>query len=440
MIHDIKQFINQDIIFLILSIMIVLILIYEKKEHFNEAINFHSDFLNNVKKDSDLKKTYQKILENQEKDEEVDEKLNKYKKMFYNVPFDNKSPLVDKIIDKSVLKNYRVNLDYHSYAHELTFTEVDKIIKQIKPSKNYEIKVYNYDPLQYGKHFVDIFNQMYFLLDMNNYYHKSDKRVYELLDIKFLLKDLIVDSVYKIVYEVKMFKKMKDYGFVFQNTIKHNTDTNITNYLNIDLVGIISEEDIIFNTKKSKEQISKEQKCKFDLDIKKDECFKIPYGSNNLNSNDFISGDYLMPHLDKFYEDKKLESEINKNYKQFRCFGRHGFNEAECKSYDIERKTRGVWDRPCNNNEECPYYKKNKNYENERGGCKKGFCEMPINTKTLSYRYYDKKVKPFCYNCEREGCLGDNCYNCCEEQKDRDKYPNLKSPDYIFKNDYRERK
>jgi hypothetical protein len=231
MIHDIKQYINQDIIFLILSIVIVLILIYEKKEYFNEAINFHNDFINNVKKDSDLKKTYQKILE---KDEEVDEKLNKYKKMFYNVPFDNKSPLVDKTIDKSVLKNYRVNPDYHSYAHELTFTEVNKIVKQIKPSKNYEIKVFNYDPLPYGKHFVDIFNQLYFLLDMNNYYHKSDKRVFELIDVKFLLKDLIVDSIYKIVYEVKMFKKMKDYGFVFQNTIKHNTDTNITNYLNIE--------------------------------------------------------------------------------------------------------------------------------------------------------------------------------------------------------------
>jgi hypothetical protein len=439
MIHDIKQYINQDIIFLILSIVIVLILIYEKKEHFNEAINFHTDFINNVKKDSDLKKTYQKILENQEKDEE-DEKLNKYKKLYYNVPFDNKSPLVDKTLDKSVLKNYRVNPDYHSYAHELTFTEVDKIIKQIKPSKKYENKVYKYDPLPYGKHFVDIFNQLYFLLDMNNYYHKSDKRVYELIDVKFLLKDLIVDSVYKIVYEVKIFKKMKDYGFVFQNTIKHNTYTNITNYLNIDLVGIVSEEDIIFNTKKSKEQKSKEQKCKFDLDIKKDECFKIPYGSDNLNSNDFISGEYLKPHLTNFFEDKYLEGEINKNYKQFRCFGRHGFNEAECKSYDKERKTHGVWDRPCNNNNECPFYKKNKNYENERGGCKKGFCEMPINTKTLSYRYYDKNVKPFCYNCEKEGCLGDNCYNCCDEQEDRDKYPNLKSSDYIFKNDYRERK
>jgi hypothetical protein len=436
MIHGIKK----DIIFLILSIVIVLILIYEKKEHFNEAINFHDDFLNNVKKDSDLKKTYQNILENQEKDEEEDEKLNKYKKLYYKVPFDNKSQLVDKTLDKSVLKNYRVNPDYHSYAHELTIMEVGKIVKQIKPSKNYEIKVNKYDPLPYGKHFVDIFNQMYFLLDMNNNYHKNDKRMYDLIDVKFLLKDLIVDSVYKIVYEVKMFKKMKDYGFVFQNTIKHNRYTNITNYLNIDLVGIISEEDIIFNTKKSKEQISKEQKCKFDLDIKNDECFKIPYGSDNLSSNDFITGDYLMPHLDKFYEDKKLESEINKNYNQFRCFGRHGFNEAECKSYDIERKTHGVWDRPCNNNEECPYYKKNKNYENERGGCKKGFCEMPINTKALSYRYYDKTVKPFCYNCEREGCLGDNCYNCCEEQEDRDKYPNLKSPDYIFKNDYRERK
>lgn len=430
------KIIKKNIIFLILSITIVLILIYKKKEHFSEkSINFHNDFINNVKKDLDLKKTYQNILENQDNDKDQYLKLNKYKKLYFNVPFDNKSPLVDKTIDKSVLKNYRVNPDYHSYAHELTFTEVDKIIKQIKPSKNYEIKVFNYDPLPYGKHFVDIFNQMYFLLDMNNYYHKNDKRVFELIDVKFLLKDLVVDSIYKIVYEVKMFKKMKDYGFIFQNTIKHNTDTNITNYLNIDLVGIVSDEDIIFNTKKSKEK-----KCKFDLDIKKDECFKIPYGSDNLNSNDFISGNYLKPHLNKFYKDKYLEATINDNYNQYKCFGRHGFNEAECKSYDKERKVIGVWDKPCNNNDECPFYKKNKNYENERGGCNKGFCEMPINTKVLSYRYYDQTVKQFCYNCEKEGCLGDNCYNCCEEQENKNKYPNLKSADYIFKNDYRYRK
>ena len=50
---------------------------------------------------------------------------------------------------------------------------------------------------------------------------------------------------------------------------------------------------------------------------------------------------------------------------------------------------------------------------------------------------YLKKNKPFCHNCNKKGCLGEECFECCEEQEDRKKYPNLKSPDYIFSNDGR---
>ena len=56
------------------------------------------------------------------------------------------------------------------------------------------------------------------------------------------------------------------------------------------------------------------------------------------------------------------------------------------------------------------------------------------------YKKYDKKSKPYCHNCNIKKCMGDDCYTCCDKQKSRKKYPNLKSPDYMFSNDYSKRK
>ena len=50
------------------------------------------------------------------------------------------------------------------------------------------------------------------------------------------------------------------------------------------------------------------------------------------------------------------------------------------------------------------------------------------------------KNKPLCYNCQKIGknknCTGIKCNQCCEEQKNRDLYPHLETPDFVFKNDY----
>ena len=40
------------------------------------------------------------------------------------------------------------------------------------------------------------------------------------------------------------------------------------------------------------------------------------------------------------------------------AFLKKGFNESTCKAYSFENKTTGVYDKPCNVNEECPFYKK----------------------------------------------------------------------------------
>jgi hypothetical protein len=86
----------------------------------------------------------------------------------------------------------------------------------------------------------------------------------------------------------------------------------------------------------------------------------------------------------------------------------------------------------CKTNEECPFYKANKNYNNERGGCNEGFCEMPVGVDSIGYHFFSGT--PMCYNC------GDSeTEKCCNDQKDKYKFPNLITPDFAFSNDYNPR-
>ena len=83
----------------------------------------------------------------------------------------------------------------------------------------------------------------------------------------------------------------------------------------------------------------------------------------------------------------------------------------------------------------------NKNYPNTFGKClNNGNCENPINVKNLSYHIFNNKNKPLCYNCNTTSWEAiTNLNDCCDEQKDRKKYPFLKGPDYAFKNDFEKR-
>ena len=100
--------------------------------------------------------------------------------------------------------------------------------------------------------------------------------------------------------------------------------------------------------------------------------------------------------------------------------------------YEVEQtfneKTIREWDSPCVEDEECPFYLKNKNYPNTRGGCVNGYCEFPIGLKRISYKkYYDvinENNYPRC-----EGCDDDNIFCCDEQGADHDNYV---GPNYIF--------
>ena len=100
--------------------------------------------------------------------------------------------------------------------------------------------------------------------------------------------------------------------------------------------------------------------------------------------------------------------------------------------YQVEQtfneKTIREWDSPCVEDEECPFYLKNKNYPNKRGGCVNGYCEFPIGLKRISYKKYYEVINENNYpRCE--GCDDDNIFCCDEQGADHDNYV---GPNYIF--------
>ena len=120
------------------------------------------------------------------------------------------------------------------------------------------------------------------------------------------------------------------------------------------------------------------------------------------------------------------------------------YDKEDCeKEYNFigGKKKRGVWDRPCRRDKDCPFYKGNKNYENRFGKCNQGTgqCELPLNMQNIGYHYFypEKELEPLCYNCDSNRWLPmTDLSKCCDEQNNKEKYPFLDGPDYAFHNDY----
>jgi len=152
--------------------------------------------------------------------------------------------------------------------------------------------------------------------------------------------------------------------------------------------------------------------------------------------------------LDKDSMSSKIDEKImniakDKQFNNHRCYGLvNGIsqelpqykNPIFCKSYHPEINQNGIWDAPCQVNNDCPFYKANKNYSNEFGKCDKetGFCEMPLGVIPIGFTKYGK-IEPNCYNCN----ITSKDSKCCGTQMDAIKADTVKykSPDYIFNND-----
>lgn len=110
------------------------------------------------------------------------------------------------------------------------------------------------------------------------------------------------------------------------------------------------------------------------------------------------------------------------------------------RNYFGERKQTGIWDTPCQEDSDCIFYQSNKNYLNNYGKCKtNGYCELPLNMVSMGYKYYlgTATTQPLCYNCDPEEKWKPvtKIDYCCDKQYDKNKYPHLNGPDYVFKND-----
>jgi hypothetical protein len=140
--------------------------------------------------------------------------------------------------------------------------------------------------------------------------------------------------------------------------------------------------------------------------------------------------------MDELYLEQQKKNFENTVSETNRCFNPstndilNYSNTSDCTSFHKNIDNYGVWDKPCINNEDCPYYKSNKNYPNELGGCMEtGICEMPVGVRRIGYQKYDKNTTPFIYNCLKNPKIPksklrkNKCIN------------NQKTPDFMFAGD-----
>jgi hypothetical protein len=244
-------------------------------------------------------------------------------------------------------------------------------------------------------------------------------------------------SNYKFV--TKIYRAGAEIFYTLYHDISYNFKTSSLHINNMNIVSISFEEDIHFGKYK-----------KASLDMKNADgvdCSMVE--STECNTKLSTDKDY-MKNRNKFLVKRKMEHQLNKDESLYKCYFKNAITKAECESYELIKDTNsfrtsdkkpGLWAKSqCTSNEECPFYKNNQNYNNNRGGCVNGKCELPINMKLLTPTIPDSKSIPLCHNCKNpEGKTGLNCLMCCEDQFDNSKYPTLVTPDYAFEDDFNER-
>lgn len=253
----------------------------------------------------------------------------------------------------------------------------------------------------------------------NDLYFRNDKL------FKYKINDSKNQQNFKFILNIYN-RNAPDNLWVYADLVYDISTTN-TFIHNLKLIGIGDQENILFESlKTSGTKIIDND----GLDCSLSDTKECKIGSEILSSDRLDQGVY-------------------------RCFNKDATTENECVSPDRNNKV-GIWDTECINNEDCTFYKKNKNYNNELGGCVNGYCQFPLNMTNTSYKNHDNK-EPLCYNCKPiyknyniynhddknyyekeeglEDCIGADCYKCCNDQLDKKLYPNLESPDFAFKND-----
>ena len=347
-------------------------------------------------------------------EEKFEEEHGTYKNTPYN--FNSRNIIDSK--DFGVLMNLRPEKDLNTFSQDLNFNEMNVLINYLK-DREFTFKTFE----NISNDIVDRINKQYDdlkpldELQLFDELHHNDKRKYELIEYDILKTERISKFTNSAIINIKFFKKMKDITYTIQFKIFYGTQYNIYVIKTMNIIGIQMNENVLFKNLKDNEKYCSFTKGK---ETNLQQCHK-----EELKID--------------FFKQKKEESERDIDYRKYKCVGKDGFNESTCSSYSFKKGIAGTWDKPCIKNDDCPFFKKNKNYPNQRGGCIKGNCELPVNLERLGFKKYNTKTKPFCYNCNMKNCSGTDCYTCCSEQKNKKKYPYLNSPDYMFGNDKTER-
>ena len=459
-----------DILILIILLLIILLIwICKKKEHFTSAPepnpspseyipqlnpgeypnviqDLKDNYLDTYQEDMCLQGNYDnKTCVNNYQDAYIE---GTYKRL----PFKKGTRLLYNDLDEGVLKNFRVNEYVNTHSIELDYDKMRDLLNHIENQKNFKLDIdstkivvdnklnKSYIQDKIFKKLVQQINNYYKKLQLDTMFNYQDTRKYQIKETKVIRDEEPVNYTpdnRMLVFNISIYKELKNYFFTFQVSCLYNINQLVFSVEEINIIGIQEAEKLVFN----KTYPVKQEHCILD----KPDSFnsQLTYcHPNKLKKNDrglaLFEQEFNKNELQKFYQDKKDEELRDREFKKHKCFLKKGFNESTCKSYSFEKKTFGVWDKPCNKNIECPFYRANKNYDNKRGGCINGYCEMPKNVKRIGHKYFDPKQKPFCHNCERENCVGEECFTCCQEQhKKENKYQNLKSADYIFDKDNR---
>ena len=368
-------------------------------------------------------------------------------------PFNFNSRKIVDSIDEGILYNLRMEKDINTFSQEINFNEMNRILKEIETDNKHNIEFKNIldeDYKNISKKLISLINKYFKKFDLNHVHHKYDDRQYNFKQYQVLNDQEINDLNRRLIINIEFFKDFKDYSFVIQFDLIYNIIKKHIEVKQAKIIGFKSLDKNVFDNlnwnqkycnledydkylKDPDSYKTKLQQCHKESILTEEEMIKF-FKSIKDGTDIGLSETEL-----NFFKEKDAEKEREKEYKKYRCFYKDGFNESTCRSYSKIQKVTGTWDKPCIKNEECPFYKKNKNYTNARGGCLGGYCEMPLNIQRMGYKQYSKKNKPYCHNCDIKDCLGDDCYTCCDQQKNRKKFPKLKSPDYMFQNDYSQR-
>jgi hypothetical protein len=441
---------NQDYtLFFLLIILLFMLgnLIFKTKLEFFENQN------EVVEIDDSLFKEYEKLKEQRKElnvklgaDNEPEISVDEIKKYegegtYKRIPLPNNSILLEDDMDEGILKNYRIFPQTNTWSQEIFFEDMNKIVNTILYAGSFnlyydEILDLNGDLKKNEIHnliannLVFVINNAFKIYKMNNEKHKYDKREYKLLNFKVIndseIKGLSSNNR-NFIFNIKFYKDDKDYNYALQTNCNYDFLNRKVTYLNIDIIGINEQEKIKLNNPGSLKGNYCRVDKKYNGTVKT--CFRDEL-DNNISLEKFEKN-FTENDVKKYLNEKKKEEIRHKDSLKYKCFLKQGFNKSTCESYDFKTGNLGVYDKPCVRNEECPFYKKNTNYENTRGGCINGYCEMPVNIERVGYKNYRKSKKPFCHNCNRKGCLGDDCFTCCDDQD---------SPDYMFSNDLNARK